>query len=130
VNRHDFHQLLKQVADGWSRGDPRSAAEAFAEDAVYVEPPDRQRYVGREALHAFFHGEGSAPRPMAMTWHRVAFDAASQTGFGEYTFSRPGRQKHGCAVVAVSNGLIASWREYQYESDQAFEDFAGGSLVE
>ena len=129
MDRDEFRQLLQQVADGWSRGDPRSAAEAFAEVAVYIEPPDRQRYVGREALYAFFHGEGSEPRPMTMTWHAIAFDPASQTGFGEYTFTRPGRQKHGCAVVAVRSGLIASWREYQYESDQAFEDFAGGSLV-
>jgi hypothetical protein len=32
--------------------------------------------------------------------------------------------------VAVRSGLIASWREYQYENDQPFEDFAGDSLVE
>ena len=53
-----FAALLRGVADGWNRGDPDRAADCFAIDAVYVEPPDAQRHVGREDLVAFFHGPG------------------------------------------------------------------------
>lgn len=128
LDDRQFRELLARVADGWSTGNPRQAAEAFAEDAVYIEPPDRQRYVGREELYAFFHGGGAEPRPMRMTWHAIAFDAERQAGFGEYTFQRPGLQLHGIVAVALVDGKIAGWREYQYRSDRPFEDFAGDSL--
>lgn len=120
---------MERVADGWNRGDPEAAATCFTADAVYVEPPDKQRYVGRDALHGFFRGDGARPRTMSMTWHHVAFDAGHSTGFGEYTFSIPGRfQAHGVAAVTVRDGLIASWREYQYPSPLTFAEFAGDSL--
>lgn len=128
MNEHQFRSLLAQVADGWSNGDPGRAADAYAEDGVYVEPPDRQRYVGRAQLFEFFHGPGPEPRPMRMTWHVMAFDAERQAGFAEYTFQRPGLQLHGIVAVTVDSSRIASWREYQYRSDLSFEDFAGDSL--
>jgi len=128
LDERQFRDLLARVAEGWSTGNPRQAVEAFTEDAVYVEPPDRQRYVGREELYAFFHGGGPSARPMRMTWHAIAFDRERQTGFGEYTFQRPGLQLHGIVTVTLAGGRIASWREYQYRSDRSFEDFAGDSL--
>jgi uncharacterized protein (TIGR02246 family) len=45
MTQEEFRQLLQTVADGWNAGDARLAAACFTEDAVYVEPPDRQRYV-------------------------------------------------------------------------------------
>ena len=125
-----FETLLPQVAEGWNTGDATLAASAFAPDAVYVEPPDRQRHVGRGALFRFFGGGERRPRRMTMAWHHIAFDTRSAVGFGEYTFALPetGFQAHGVTVVAVRDGLIASWREYQYASALTFERFAGESL--
>jgi len=124
-----FTALLQRVADGWTLGDPAAAADCFAIDAVYVEPPDAQRHVGREDLAAFFHGDGPQPRRMSMTWHHVAYDPETGVGFGEYTFSSPtGFAAHGVTVVTVIDGRIATWREYQYPSTIPFRDFAGDSL--
>ena len=124
-----FAALLQQVADGWNLGEPRAAAERFTVDAVYLEPPDAQRHVGRDALASFFHGNGPVPRRMSMTWHHIAYDPDSDMGFGEYSFSIPaGFAAHGVAVVALRDGQIATWREYQYPSTQSFGDFAGDSL--
>jgi len=125
----EFRGLLDQVATGWNTGDPDLAARAFADDAVYVEPPARQRHVGRQALRDFFHGPDVRPRAMSMTWHAAAFDAARQVGFGEYTFSTAGFQAHGIVCVTVRDGRIVSWREYQYRSEQPYDEFAGDSLT-
>ena len=120
----DFRRLMATIAAAWNQGDARKASDCFSEDAVYMEPPDKQVYHGREALYQFF-GAGKPPQPaMHMTWHHLAFDASSQVGFGEYTFSM-NRQYHGIAVVKLSAGKIASWREYQYRSDLSWQLFAG-----
>ena len=125
MTREEFRQLLRTVADGWNVGDARMAASCFTEDAVYVEPPDRQRYVGRQRLADFF-GRGAE---FSMTWHRIAFDEEEQAGFGEYTLRVIGEfTLHGIAAVEVEDGLISGWREYQYRSELPFEKFAGGSL--
>ena len=129
MSRFEFQGLLQTVADGWNRGDPRAAAECFAPDAIYVEPPDRQRHVGREALHQFFRGDEADPRPLSMVWHHLAYDPEHRLGFGEYSFSIPGRfAAHGVAIVTIREGLIATWREYQYPSSLGFAEFAGDSL--
>lgn len=117
-----FVSLMETVARGWNEGDARLAAECFADDAVYVEPPDLQRYEGRVALFEFFGGD--EPPSMSMTWHHLAVDG--EIGFGEYTF-RGGRQYHGIVVVRIRDGLIDRWREYQYVSDQDWEAFVGPS---
>lgn len=38
--------LLAELADSWNRGNPRSGADCFTSDAIYLEPPSRQRYMG------------------------------------------------------------------------------------
>jgi hypothetical protein len=116
-----FRGLLERVAAGWNAGDARAAAAAFAETAVYEEPPAKQIYRGRAALFAFFGGDQKLP--MMMRWHHIAFDETTQTGFGEYTFKLTG-QYHGIVVVRVRDGLITHWREYQYKSDLPYDDFA------
>ena len=124
MTRKEFRGLLRTVADGWNARDARTAAEYFTEDAVYVEPPDRQRYVGRQQLADFF-GRGVE---FSMTWHRIAFDEEEGAGFGEYTLTVVGEfTPHGIAAVEVEDGLIAGWREHQYRSELPFEEFAGGS---
>lgn len=117
-----FRSLMETVAAAWTEGDARKAADCFTEDALYLEPPDRQFYSGRPALYEFFGGGKKPEPPMKMTWHHLAFDEESQVGFGEYTFQM-NRRYHGVVVVRLRSGKIANWREYQYESPLEWKEF-------
>jgi hypothetical protein len=88
-----------------------------------VEPPDRQRYEGREELYAFFGGQD--PPPMSMSWHHLLVEG--DIGVGEYTY-RGEQQFHGLVIVQLRDGRISRWREYERESSLSFEEFAGPSL--
>jgi hypothetical protein len=121
-----FHATLETVAAGWNTNRAELAASCFTEAAVYLEPPDRQLYLGRTALREFFAASIAPARSDRMLWHAVAFDSVRQVGFGEYTYR--GRQNyHGIVVVHLEGGLIRSWREYQYGSPLAWEAFIGPS---
>lgn len=117
-----FRALLERVADGWNRGDARAAADCFATDAVYVEPPRKQVYEGREALYEFFGGGEGRAGQMSMRWHTIVFDPDLQRGMAEFTFDYGG-QVHGVVIADVAEGRIAQWREYWYESSLPFEEF-------
>lgn len=121
-DQSDFAELLNRLAEHWNSGDSRAAAECFTPDAVYVEPPQKQTYVGREALFQFFGGDQGRPNAMSMRWHRMVFDAQKQQGMGEFTF-RYGSQVHGVAIIDLRNGLISQWREYWYSSELPFDEF-------
>ena len=127
LSNEAFAALLRGVSKGWNNNDARAAADCFAEDAVYIEPPDQQRYQGREALFEFFGGEAGRASPMRMDWHYIVFDEAQQVGMGEYTFQYKGRSTHGIVIVQVAQGKIRRWREYQYRSTMAWEAFIGSS---
>jgi ketosteroid isomerase-like protein len=118
----EYNRLMQTVADGWNEGDARKAADCFSEDAVYVEPPEKQLYHGRAELYEFFGVDGSTDVPMKMTWHHLAFNEEEQVGFGEYTFQMHGRY-HGIVVVKIESGLIKQWREYQYRAELSWEEF-------
>jgi ketosteroid isomerase-like protein len=123
----DFRQLMNNVAEAWNNGNARNAAACFTDDAVYIEPPDKQVYIGQQALYEFFGGDEPPEPPMKMTWHHLVFDEANQVGFGEYTFQMINRY-HGIVIVKIVEGKINIWREYQYKSDLSWPDFAGKSL--
>jgi hypothetical protein len=118
----DFEKLMWTVADGWNEGNARKAADCFAKDATYVEPPDKQIYRGREELFEFFGGEEGREEPMKMTWHHLAFNEATGVGSGEFTFEY-GTFSHGVVMVRIQNGKIQNWREYYYESELDWDDF-------
>ncbi len=120
----DFRRLMDTVALGWNQGDARKSADCFTDDAVYMDPPDRQVYHGRPALYEFFGGAKRPQPPMHMMWHHLAFDSSSQVGFGEYTFAKSS-QYHGVVVVKIVSRKISSWREYQYRSDLSWTLFTG-----
>jgi uncharacterized protein (TIGR02246 family) len=124
VTTTEFKDLLEAIAAAWARGDARAAADSFAEDAVYSEPPGRQLYRGRAELFDFFGGNETSPPPMQMTWHNVVFDEELQIGAGEYTFQGRNRY-HGAVLVRVADGRIANWREYQRRSDLDWDEFVG-----
>jgi hypothetical protein len=119
----EFEHLMQTVARGWNEGKARKSADCFSEDAIYVEPPDKQLYHGRAELYEFFGGDQGPEMPMKMTWHHLAFDEQDQVGFGEYTFQMHGLY-HGIVVVKIESGLIKQWREYQYRTELSWEEFS------
>ena len=122
ISSSEFERLMQTIADSWNEGNAQKAANCFSENAVYVEPPDKQVYHGRNELYEFFGGDAGPEIPMHMTWHHLAFNEEEQIGFGEYTFQMHGRY-HGIVVVKIEAGLIKCWREYQYPSDLNWEEF-------
>jgi len=126
INSEQFTAILKQVSEGWNDGNAKKAAEVFAIDAVYEEPPKKQYYKGQAAIFEFFGGTEGFDRPMRMAWHNVAFNEEAQVGFGEYTFAM-NKQYHGIVAIKINNGKIALWREYQYESSMDWEIFSDES---
>lgn len=120
----EFERLMQIVAEGWNEGNAHKAADCFSEDAIYVEPPDRQLYHGRAELYEFFGGDSGPDRPMKMTWRHLAFNEEEQIGFGEYTFAM-NRRYHGIVVVKIESGRIKGWREYQYQTELNWKDFTG-----
>jgi hypothetical protein len=119
-----FITLMRTMAEAWNEGNARKAADCFADNAVYLEPPDRQVYVGKEAIYAFFGGPTKPNPPMHMQWHHLAFNEREQVGFGEYTFQM-NRRYHGIVTVQIDGGKIVKWREYQYQSNLDWAAFAG-----
>ena len=116
--QHDaFVTLMQTIAQAWNDGDTNRALACFADDAVYMEPPDDQRYERRNELYVFFGGED--PPPMVMEWHHLVVDG--DIGVGEYTY-RGTRQYHGLVIVQ-----LARWREYQTGSALPWDDFVGPS---
>ena len=108
-----FRRLVEQVATGWETGDVERALAAFTPDAIYMEPPDIQLYVGRDQLRPYF---AAVPAGTLMRLAHVSFDVATQTGAAEYTFAsgpEDADADHGVAVIEVRDGRIAQWREYQ-----------------
>jgi hypothetical protein len=126
ANETEFFTLMKTVADGWNQGNARKAADCFSENAVYLEPPNRQVYSGRQALYNFFGGTTRPEPQMKMEWHHLAFNAREQVGYGEYTFQGHNRY-HGIVTVLIESGTISKWREYQYQSQTDWAEFAGNS---
>jgi hypothetical protein len=118
----DFEKLMHTIAEGWNEGDARKSSDCFSEDAIYIEPPDKQVHRGRAELYEFFGGESGPDVPMHMTWHHLAFNEKEQVGFGEYSFRMHGNY-HGIVTVKVANGLVKFWREYQYKTELSWEEF-------
>ena len=122
LDTEQFRALMETLAQGWSEGNAKKAADCFTADAVYVEPPDKQVYRGREQLYRFFGGGAGRKQAMRMTWHHLIFDEKTQTGAGEFTFEYGG-QVHGMVIVRIRDGKIGNWREYWYESPLDWKQF-------
>lgn len=117
-----FRALVGRLAGAWGLQDTEAGLECFCPDAVYMEPPDIQLYLGHAQLRPYF----AALQPGTyLRLHEIWFDAARQTGALEYSFGREGRPTadHGVAVLELRGGRIAFWREYQHKGPSAFADF-------
>ncbi|WP_337658870.1 nuclear transport factor 2 family protein [Sphingorhabdus sp. Alg231-15] len=122
MDQQKFEQLLSKVSDGWNAKNTELALNAFADDALYTEPPDRQIYQGTEELRIFF--DRITPGA-TMIWQNIWFNSDTGYGSGEYSFKNGGRKTavHGVAVIKLEHGKIKIWREYQQRGDISFESF-------
>lgn len=107
----EFRGLLQQLADAWTDLDGDRAAELFADDAVYMQPPDEQLFVGRDQLRAYF---GPLDPGTYLRLDNVWFDEVHQRGACEFTFGVGDQEPvdHGVAIVDVADRRIRAWREY------------------
>jgi ketosteroid isomerase-like protein len=124
VREQAFRELMERLARAWSTQDTELGLSCFTEDAVYMEPPDVQLYLGHEQLRPYF----AALTPGTfMRFHTLAFDEGAQRGAGEYSFGSAGSDTadHGVAVVELRDGRIGTWREYQRKGPASFETFTG-----
>ena len=122
IDRADFESLLQRVAASWSACDAVAAADCFTADAVYMEPPDRQLFRGREELLSYF----SPLRPGTyLEFHGIWFDVQSQTGAAEFSFGMVGDEQadHGVVALRIEERRIASWREYVRPGPAGFDRF-------
>lgn len=122
INSQQYIRLMRRLAQAWNQQDTESALLCFTDDAIYMEPPDIQLYIGHEQLRPYF----SALEPGTfMLFHNLWFDESSQTGAGEYSFGMTGSATadHGIVVVELRDGKIAFWREYQRKGPADFAAF-------
>jgi ketosteroid isomerase-like protein len=121
-NEQDFSRLMDRVAKAWMTQDTNAALDCFASDAVYMQPPDEQLYIGHGQLRPFF---GALKPGTVMTIHHTFFDNQKQMGAAEFTFgnAQSGKGVTGVAVVTVHDGKIKTWREYFIKGPLDFDDF-------
>ncbi len=122
LDRGEFADLMKELAAAWAATDAERAAACFADDAIYMEPPDRQLFEGREQLAAYT--ARSAP---GRIW-RCSTSGSTRPPEWELTSSasewRDGEPAdHGVAVVAVRDGRVSVWREYHRKGPADFDEF-------
>ena len=115
ITRSEYIRLMQTVAAGLNENNGRKAADCFALDAIYSEPPNKQIYRGRDRIFEFFGGWKGRPKVMQMVWHHLTFDEQTQIGSGEFSITN-GSSTHGMVSVRIREGLIGNWREYFYQS--------------
>lgn len=119
----EFENLMSTIADGWNEGNPTKSVECFTNDAMYMEPPDKQLVKGKDALYKYFGGDDAKPKVMKLEWHNLFFNEEKQMGSGEYTFEMNNIIHHGVAIVELEQGKIKFWREYDVPGALSYQDF-------
>ena len=110
----EFQQLLTSLSNGWANKRYGEVADHFAEDTFYSDPKN-YTFTNRESLQRFFEDDSGCEQ--SCTFHNSVFDELQQLGAAEYTYVGTYRY-HGTVWIKVSDGKIASWREYQHKSER------------
>ena len=126
MNRNEFENILKSLADAWSRRDYNSAANFFAEDVRYGDPL-RYSFANRDQLRAFF--EADEGYEQKTVWHTIMFDESSQAGAAEYTYEGTYRY-HGVVLIRLKDNRIWRWREYQHIDDRDWKTFVSSTMFD
>jgi uncharacterized protein (TIGR02246 family) len=110
-----MEEILARFADALARGDADAAADLFAEDAIYEEPP-RFRFAGREAIRAFFRDFADRHSAARFTVLRVVADPGRSLLAAEWEWryvSANDQQERifsGMSFIAFVGDKITSWR--------------------
>ncbi len=121
MNLQEFKELMQTVAKGWNTKNAAMAVDCFTQDAIYIEPPDKQFFKGKDELYQYFVGDTGID--MRLIWRNLFFDEANQTGVGEYTFEMNGISHHGVSIVELQDRKIRLWREYDIVTNLSYEEF-------
>lgn len=122
LSESEFKALMNTLASSWTLQNTENAVACFTENAVYMQPPDKQFYTGHEQLRLYF---GALKRGTFMQFHQVWFDETTQMGAGEFTFGNSLTKTGvtGVAIVSIKNKKIAAWREYFVRGPIDFNEF-------
>ena len=122
MKAQDFRKLMERLATAWSTQDTELGLSCFTDDAVYMEPPDIQLYLGQEELRPYF---AALTADTFMHFHHLMLDETGRIGAGEYSFGTAAdpTADHGVAVVELEEERIAFWREYQRKGPTPFSEF-------
>ena len=126
MKRNEFENLLRSLADAWSRRDYNAAAKVFAEDVRYGDPL-RYSFSNRDQLQAFF--EADEGYDQKTVWHTVIFDESNQTGAAEYTYEGT-YLYHGVVLIRLKDNKIWRWREYQHIDDRDWQTFVSSTMFD
>ena len=118
-----FAGLIGTLGDAWEALDTEAAVACFTSDAVYMQPPDQQLFRGHDELRAYFSPLRSGTSFRVEAWW---FNEGAQRGAIEFVFglATDDEADHGVAVVDVTGGRIARWREYLQRGPADTERFS------
>lgn len=124
INNISFSELMNRLATAWGTQNTDLALSCFCDDAIYMQPPDIQVYIGHDQLRAYF---GALTAGTYLRYHHIWFDETKQVGCVEFTFGIEGKPKAdtGIIVITLRDGLIAHWREYFQKGSANFAEFIG-----
>lgn len=114
----DPEAVLRAFGAAIERGEPEQAADLFAPDATYEEPP-APILRGRDALLAFFSDFAARHHDVSFTISRAFSDASNTRLAAEWRFAYTRteddtqRVYEGISIVEFDgSGRIASWRGF------------------
>jgi len=76
----EFEALLRSLARAWSEQNTPAALACYTPDALYMQPPDRQLYRGRDDLRVLFDGLRVGTQTQ---FHNIAF-APGPASFSDF----------------------------------------------
>jgi uncharacterized protein (TIGR02246 family) len=110
-----MEEVLARFADDLARGDADAAADLFAEDAIYEEPP-RFLFAGREAIRAFFRDFAARHSAARFIVLRSVADPERSLLAAEWEWrylsasDQQERAFSGMSFIVFAGDRIASWR--------------------
>jgi uncharacterized protein (TIGR02246 family) len=110
-----MEEVLARFADALAQSDADAAADLFAEDAVYEEPP-HFHFEGREAIRAFFRDFRARHSDARFTVLRSVADAERGVLAAEwewrYISASDGNERAfaGMSFIAFAGDRVTSWR--------------------
>ncbi len=119
-SEQQFIAVMEELAAAIGAGDARRGANCYTDDVIFYEPSTRFLLRSREEIYQLFGGE--KPHKGLLRWHHLGFNSSTQIGFAEFTLNY-GSPVHGIVIVQISEGKIAIWREYYFDSTLAWNAF-------